>query len=167
MIDFQEQALKLKQSGVVRGLRPVFIKILKGDYPYKGKYLITIDDDKLRFYQLGFNYRYKGKKATNFYINISLLEGFHFSYYKEYYKKIMLMFKDGLNFEFAFMIGYEETTDNEPNMKAIMQKLKEKGVPSKNLIKKDGANGQKAITKTDQYFTQEIRGTQRRRGFFG
>ena len=52
MIDLKSKGIKLRQLGFIKGVRPVFVKILKGEYSYKGKYLLTTLDDSIYFYQL-------------------------------------------------------------------------------------------------------------------
>jgi hypothetical protein len=166
MIDFKEQGVRLRQLGFMKGQRPLFIKILKGSYPFKGKYIFTITNESINFYQLKHNYNYKGKKAVDFLILFSNLVGFRFSFYKKFYRKITLIFKDDLEFEFIYMCDRPEAYDNEPIAKFFMQTLKDKGILQRNNIK-GGKRGQKVISKRDQLFTKEIRSTSKKRGFFG
>ena len=58
MIDVDQKVLKLRQSYSIKGTRPVVVDVLKGDYPYIGRYLLTITEDYLYFYQLGLFYNY-------------------------------------------------------------------------------------------------------------
>ena len=165
MIDLSKQAIILRQKGLIKGIRPLFINILKGDYPYKGNYLLTIEDDCLHFYQLKRNYDYAGKKARDFLISFDKLSGFRYAFYKPYYKKITLIFKDELEFCFIYVHGYEEAYDNEPNALALMKVLKEKHIYQQNNLK-GGLNVQRTISKTDQFFTQEVRSPSKKRGLF-
>lgn len=165
MINLKEKLIHLRQIGFMKGNRPLFIKIKKGNYEYKGKYILTISDDAINFYQLRYNYNFKGKKSVNFLIYFQNLEGFRFSFYKKFWKKITLIFKDGLEFEFVYVANCAEAYDNEPNAKVLMQTLKDKGILQKNNIK-GGKCGQKVISKRDQLFTKEVRSPSQKRGLF-
>lgn len=166
MINFHDEIIKLKASGQIIGKRPVYIDIQKGDHNYKGKYLLTIDDKKLQFYELKKNYKFDEKLNNRFYINIELLSGYHYAYYKEFAKKISLFFKDGIRFDFVFEFGYSEAYGNEENAEYLMKYLKENNILQKNEIRSDNV-GAKEIKKIDQYFVQEIRGQKpQRRGLF-
>lgn len=165
-VDFQARAIEVRSLGFMKGHRPLFIKILKGDYPYEGKYVVSFADDELYFYQLRFRYHYKGKKAVNFTISYENLIGYRYAFYKQYYKKITLIFKDGLEFEFIFKCDTEESRSNERHAEDFMQNLKSKNVLQKNNTK-GGKREQRVISKTDQLFTKEIRSPQKKRGFFG
>ena len=165
-IDFQERAIEVRSLGFMKGHRPLFIQILKGNYPYKGKYVASFAEEGLYFYQLKFRYHYKGKKAVNFTISYENLIGYRYTFYKKYYKKIVLIFKDGLEFEFIFMCDKEEARSNERHADDFMKNLKSKNVLQKNNIK-GGKREQRVISKTDQLFTKEIRSPQKKRGFFG
>lgn len=166
MLDFKEQALKLRKMGFMQGQRPLMIKILKSkEYSYRKKYVVTICDKGLYFYQLNFKYNYKKRRAIDFMINYDKLSGYHFALYNTYHKKITLYFKDGLEFNFIFFTNCSEAYDNEANAEALMKKLKEMKVFQKNMIK-GGKNGQKTISKSDQNFVKEIRSPKKRRGLF-
>jgi hypothetical protein len=165
-VDLQDRAIEVRSLGFMKGLRPLFIKVLKGPYPYKGKYVASFADEELYFYQLKGRYHYRGKKAVNFTISYQNLIGYRYSFYKMYYKKITLIFKDGLEFEFIFMCDCEEARSNERNAEDFMRNLKAKNVLQKNNIK-GGKREQRVISKTDQLFTKEVRSPSKKRGFFG
>lgn len=165
MIDLKERAIALRQYGIIKGIRPIFIKIEKGDYPYKGKYVMTIEDEHLHFYQLGWKYRYKGKKARDFLIRYKVLSGCRWQTYKIDRKRFVLIFDDELEFTFNYYFGNDEAYDNEPNILFLIKYLKEKGVPQKNNLKSGNYGKQKAVSKADQWFTQEIR-SPKKRGLF-
>lgn len=165
MIDLKPKLIRIRNLGILKGNRPLFIKILKGGYAYKGKYVLTTADEAIYFYQLKHNYNFKGKKAINFLIDYNNLVGFRYSFYKKFYKKITLIFKDGLEFSFIYMCDRIEAYDNEPNVKSFIKTLKEKNVLQKNNVK-GGNRGQKVISKRDQLFTKEIRSPSKKRGIF-
>ena len=165
MIDLKAKLIKIRQLGVLQGTRPLFVKILKGNYPYKGKYILTLTDESIYFYQLKHNYNFKGKKATVFAIEFDKLIGFRHSFFKKHYKKITLLFKDGLEFSFVYICDCIEAFDNEPNAKVFIKTLKEKNVLQKNNVK-GGKRGQKVISKRDQSFTKEVRSPSQKRGLF-
>ena len=56
MIDLKAKLINIRQIGFFKGNRPLFIKVLKGNYAYKGKYLLTVTEESINFYQLKFNY---------------------------------------------------------------------------------------------------------------
>ena len=62
MVDVDQRTIELRQLGVFKGSRPVLVKVLKGKYPYKGKYALLVNDDCINFYQLKANYGFKKKK---------------------------------------------------------------------------------------------------------
>ena len=162
MIDLSQRAIELRQYGIIKGSRPIFLKIEKGNYNYRGKYVMTIEEEHLHFYQLKFNYGYKGDK--DFLVKFSVLDGFRLVAYKENRKRFVLVFKDQLEFTFNFYCGSEASYDNEPNIKFLMMVLKEKGIAHKNNLK-GGKIGQKTISKANQWLTQEIR-SPKKRGLF-
>ena len=166
MIDVDQRTIQLRQLGVVQGNRPVIIKVMKGDYPYKGNYVLSTGDDYIYFCHLNFRHRYKGKKAVDFKISYKNLEGYRFSFHKTCRKKITLIFKDGLEFYFTFVCDCEEAGHNENNAVELMKKLKESGVFQKNNLK-GGKREQRTISKADQLFVKEIRSPSKKRGFFG
>lgn len=166
MIDVEERTIKLRQAGVVQGVKPVIINVLKGNYPYKGKYVLSIGEECIYFSQLNFRYLYKGKKAVDFKIPFDNLEGFRFAFEKTCYKRITLIFKDGLEFCFIFICDCQEAGRNENNAMELMKKLKEKNVFQKNNLK-GGKNGQRTISTRDQLFVKEVRSPSKKRGFFG
>ena len=165
MIDLKAKLINLRQLGFMKGVRPLFVKILKGGYTYKGKYVLTTTEDSIYFYQLKGNYNFKGKKSVNFLIDFSNLVGFRHSFYKKHYRKITLLFKDGLEFSFIYVCDCIEAYDNEPNANSFMRTLKEKNILQKNNIK-GGKRGQKVISKRDQLFTKEVRSPSQKRGLF-
>ena len=165
MIDLKARLINLRQIGFMKGNRPLFIKILKGQYPYKGKYILTITDDDITFYQLKFNYGFKRKNPINFLIDFNNLVGFRHSFYKKHHKKITLLFKDGLEFSFVYICDCAEAYDNEPNAHCLIKVLKEKNILQKNNVK-GGNRGQKVISKRDQLFTKEVRSPSQKRGIF-
>ena len=166
MIDVDQRTIELRQIGGIKGSRPVLINILKGDYPYKGKYALLINDDCIHFYQLNFRYKYKGKKAVDFMIPYQHLEGYRFSFEKAYHKRITLIFKGGLEFPFIFVCDSDEAGHNEANAMIFMNKLKEMNVLQKNNLK-GGKREQRTISKADQLFVKEIRSPSQKRGIFG
>ena len=166
MIDIDEKTLQLRQISIIKGNRPVIIKILKGGYPYKGRYLLTIGEDSLYFYQLGLFYNYKRKNAVNFKIPYSNLCGYRFAFEKTCNKRITLIFKDELEFAFTFICGCEEAGHNEKNAMEVMKQLKEKGIFQKNNLK-GGKRAQRTISTRDQLFVKEVRSPSKKRGFFG
>ena len=92
MIDVDQRTIELRQLGVMKGSRPVLINVLKGQYPYKGKYALLFNDDCIYFYQLKAGYKYKGKKAIDFMIPYQNLIGYRFAFEKACYKRITLIF---------------------------------------------------------------------------
>ena len=166
MIDVDAKTLQLRQINIIKGIRPVIIKILKGNYPYKGRYLLTIGDDCIYFYQLGLFYNYKKKNGVDFKIPYSNLSGYRFAFEKECYKRITLIFKDELEFAFIFVCDCEESGNNEKNATEVMKRLKEKQVLQKNNLK-GGKRAQRTISKRDQLFVKEVRSPSQKRGFFG
>ena len=157
MIDLKERLLELRHAGIIKGNRPIFIDIQKGNYPYQKKYVVTIEDEHLHFYQTKGNYRYLGEKARDFLIKFEQLGGYRWQTYKENYKKFILVFKDELEFTFIYPCGSDETYDNEANILYLSKVLKEKGIFQKNNLKSGNYGKQKTISKADQWFTQEIR----------
>ena len=166
MIEVDDLTLKLRKIGVMKGSRPVLVKILKGNYPYKGKYALLFSDDCVYFYQLNFFYKYKGKKAVDFMIPYQNLTGYRFAFEKACYKRITLIFKDEFEFAFIFVCDCEEAGHNEKNAIAFMNKLKEMNVLQKNNLK-GGKRAQRTISKADQLFIKEVRSPSKKRGFFG
>ena len=166
MIDVDQRTIELRQLGVFKGSRPVLIKVLKGNYPYKGKYALLVNDDCINFYQLSFRYKYKKNKAVDFMIPYQHLEGYRFSFEKAYYKRITLIFKGGLEFAFLFVCDCDEAGHNEVNAMIFMKKLKEMNVFQKNNLK-GGKSEQRTISKADQLFVKEVRSPSKKRGFFG
>ena len=156
MIDLKDRAQELRNNGIIKGKRPLFVDIVKGNYPYKGRYIVTYDEIGLTFCQLKRNYSYKGSKAIDFIIKYQMLEGYHLHFDTELTRKISLYFKDGLEFVFKYPCGYDEAYDNGHNATSFMENLKAHNILQKNVIK-GGANGQKAISKTDQFIVKEIR----------
>jgi hypothetical protein len=165
MIDLKAKLINIRQIGFFKGNRPLFIKVLKGNYQYKGKYLLTLTDESIYFYQLKFNYGFKKNNPINFLIDFNNLVGFRHSFYKKHYKKITLIFKDELEFTFIYLCDCIEAYDNEPNAKNLFKTLKEKNVLQKNNVK-GGNRGQKVISKRDQLFTKEVRSPSQKRGLF-
>lgn len=165
MIDLKERLLELRHAVIIKGNRPIFINIQKGDYPYQKKYVVTIEDEHLHFYQTKGNYRYLGEKARDFLIKFEQLGGYRWQTYKENYKKFILVFKDELEFTFIYPCGSDETYDNEANILHLSKVLKEKGIFQKNNLKSGNYGKQKTISKADQWFTQEIR-SPKKRGLF-
>jgi len=166
MINFHDEIIKLKANAMITGNRPLYIDVKEGEHPYKGKYLMTINGDKLQFYELKKNYKFNEKSPNYFYINLEALDGYHYAYYKEFAKRITLYFKDGIKFEFIFELGYSEAYGNEDNANYLMKYLKENNILQKNEIRSDNV-GAKKIKKVDQWFVQEVRGTTpKRRGLF-
>ena len=166
MIDVDNKVLDLRQRNFIKGNRPVLINILKGDYPYKGKYLLTIFDEAIYFYQLNFFYNYKRKKAVDFKIPYDNLMGYRFAFDKTCQKRITLIFKDELEFAFRFLCECPESGNNEKNAMELMKKLKEKSIFQKNNLK-GGKRAQRTISKADQLFVKEVRSPSKKRGFFG
>ena len=156
MIDVDNKVLNLRQINLLKGSRPVIIKILKGDYPYKGKYLLTVCDEAIYFYQLNFFYNYKKKKAVDFKIPYDTLTGYRFAFDKACYKKITLIFRDELEFTFRFVCECPESGKNEKNAIELMKILKEKNIFQKNNLK-GGKRAQRTISKADQLFVKEVR----------
>lgn len=165
MIDLKAKLIYIRQLGILKGNRPLFIKILKGNYEYKGKYILTLTDNEIIFYQLKSNYNFKKRNPINFLIDYNNLTGFRHSFFKKHYRKITLIFKDGLEFSFSYMCDCIEAYDNEPNAKILIKTLKEKNVFQKNNVK-GGNRGQKVISKRDQLFTKEVRSPSQKRGIF-
>ena len=166
MIDIDQKTLQLRQISILKGSRPVIIKILKGDYPYKGRYLLTIGEDSIYFYQLGLFYNYKMRKAVDFKIPYDNLTGYRFAFEKTCNKRITLIFKDELEFAFTFICECEEAGNNEKNAMEVMKRLKEKKIFQKNNLK-GGKRAQRTISTRDQLFVKEIRSPSKKRGFFG
>ena len=156
MIDVDDKVFALRQRNCIKGSRPVLINVLKGNYPYKGKYLLTICDDSIYFYQLSFFYNYKKKKAVDFKIPYDNLEGYRFAFDKTCKKRITLIFKDELEFVFNFLCECYESGKNEKNANELMKRLKEKGIFQKNNLK-GGKRAQRTISKADQLFVKEVR----------
>ena len=156
MIDIDEKVSSLRLSHNIKGSRPVIIDILKGNYPYIGRYLLTITDDGLYFYQLGLFYNYVKYKPKDFKILYEELSGYRFAFEKACFKRITLIFKDELEFAFLFMCDDPSTGKNEKNAIEVMKKLKEKEVLQKNNLK-GGKRAQRTISKRDQLFTKEVR----------
>ena len=166
MIDVDAKTLNLRQIGVTQGVRPVIIKIIKGDYPYKGNYVLSVGDEFIFFNHLNFRYNYKKKKAVDFKIAYNSLDGYRFAFEKTCYKRITLIFKDGLEFCFKFVCDREEAGHNEKNAIEVMKKLKEMNILQKNNLK-GGKREQRTISKADQLFVKEVRSPSKKRGFFG
>ena len=166
MVDVDQRTIELRQLGVLKGTRPVLINILKGNYSYKGKYVLLFNDECIYFYQLNFFYKYKGKKAVNFMIPYQHLIGYRFAFEKACYKRITLIFKDELEFSFIFMCDCSEAGHNENNAQLFMKKLKEINILQKNNLK-GGKREQRTISKADQLFIKEVRSPSKKRGFFG
>ena len=156
MIDIDEKVSKLRLSHGIKGIRPVVVDVLKGDYPYIGRYLLTITDDSIYFYQLGLFFNYVKYKPKDFRINFSELSGYRFAFEKTCYKRITLIFKDELEFAFLFICDCPESGKNEKNAIEVMKKLKENGVFQKNNLK-GGKRAQRTISKRDQLFIKEVR----------
>lgn len=156
MIDIDEKVSKLRLSHGIKGSRPVVVDVLKGDYPYIGRYLLTITDDSIYFYQLGLFFNYVKYKPKDFRINFSELSGYRFAFEKTCYKRITLIFKDELEFAFLFICDCPESGKNEKNAIEVMKKLKENGVFQKNNLK-GGKRAQRTISKRDQLFIKEVR----------
>jgi hypothetical protein len=166
MIDVDLKTLQLRQLGVTQGVRPVIIKVIRGEYLYKGNYVVSIGDEFIYFNHLNFRYNYKEKRAVDFKISYDSLEGYRFSFEKTCYKRITLIFKDGLEFCFKFMCDCEEAGHNEKNAIEFMKKLKEMNVFQRNNLK-GGKREQRTISKADQLFVKEVRSPSKKRGFFG
>lgn len=166
MIDVDQRTLELRQVGGIKGQRPLLADVLKGPYPYKGKYAVLFTDEFINFYQLKGNYKYKGEKAVDFKIAYTDLIGYRFAFEKAHYKRITLLFKDELEFPFIFMCDCEEAGHNEANAMHLMNKLKEMKVLQKNNLK-GGKREQRTISKADQLFVKEVRSPSKKRGFFG
>lgn len=148
----------------MKGARPFFTKVLKGKYPYKGKYITTTSEDGIYFYQLTITDKFK-KNGKNFIIEFKNLVGYRYTIYSTFYKKITLIFKDELEFDFIFLANCEDAFDNEPNANYLMQKLKDMKVYQKNNLK-GGKRGEKVISKKDQLFTKEVRSPSKKRKLF-
>ena len=166
MIDVDARAIELRKLGVLRGTRPVLIKILPGEYPYEGHHVLTFDDEHIYLFKLSKRFTYKKKLARDIKISIDNLDGFRFSFEKPCYKRISLLFKDGLEFNFIFVCECQEAGHNEDNATVFMKSLKEKNVLQKNNLK-GGKNEQRTISKADQLFVKEVRSPKKKRGFFG
>ena len=164
MSRLKEKTLYLRNQGVMKGGRPVFTKVLKGNYPYKGKYITTTSEEGIYFYQLSLLDKFK-KKGKNFIIEYNNLIGYRYTVHSTYYKKITLIFKDELEFNFIFLANCEDAYDNQPNADYLMQKLKDMKVYQRNNLK-GGKRGQKVISKKDQLFTKEVRSPSKKRGLF-
>ena len=52
MIDVDAKTLQLRKMCVTQGVRPVIIKIIKGNYPYKGNYVLSVGDEFIYFSHL-------------------------------------------------------------------------------------------------------------------
>ena len=156
MIDIDEKVLKLRHSHSIKGNKFVIVNILKGDHAYKGRYLLSITDDSIYFYQLGLFYNYKKKSSVDFRILLDSLIGYRFAFEKMYYKRITLLFKDELEFAFTFFCEHPDSGKNEKNAIEVMNKLKEKGIFQKNNLK-GGKRAQRTISKRDQLFIKEVR----------
>jgi len=165
MIDFQEEGIRLRSEGLIKGSRPLFIDIIDSSSTVKGKYLLTLSNDRLLFYQLKKNYRLMTKNADNFYLMLESFVGYHYAYHKEFYKRITLNLKGDSFITFLFLIGHEEAYGNEENALKLMQFLKEKGIRQQNEIRRDN-DGAKQIKKVDQLFVKEIRAPEKRKGLF-
>lgn len=165
MIDIDSRAIQLRQLGVLQGVRPVLVKVLKGTYPYKGNHSVTISDDFIYFNQLTKRYTYKGRKARDFKISYESLCGFRYAFEKACYKRITLIFKDGIEFCFIYLCDCTESGHNEENAAILMKKLKEKNVLQKNNLK-GGKCEQRTISKADQLFVKEVRSPSKKRGLF-
>ena len=48
MVDVEQKTIELRQTGVIKGSRPVLIKIMKGNYPYKGKYALLFNEHPVK-----------------------------------------------------------------------------------------------------------------------
>ena len=166
MIDVDQRTVEIRQINGIKGQRPVLIKILKGPYPYKGKYCLLFGEDHINFYQLKGNYRYKGNKAVDFRIAYKDLVGYRFAFEKAQYKRITLIFKDDLEFPFIFVCECAEAGHNEANAMLFMKKLKEMNILQRNNLK-GGKREQRTISKADQLFVKEIRSPSKKRGLFG
>ena len=171
MIDIDQKTLQLRQISILKGSRPVIIKILKGDYPYKGRYLLTIGEGifHLRWFNKWnhiYKEEYKMRKAVDFKIPYDNLTGYRFAFEKTCNKRITLIFKDELEFAFTFICECEEAGNNEKNAMEVMKRLKEKKIFQKNNLK-GGKRAQRTISTRDQLFVKEIRSPSKKRGFFG
>ena len=166
MIDVNQKTIYLRQIGVIKGVRPVLIKLIKGNYPYKGNYVLSFDDEYIYFSHLNVLFNYKKRKAIDFKIAYRNLEGYRFTFEKTCYKRITLIFKDGLEFNFKFVCDCEEAGYNEKHANEFMKKLKEMNVFQKNNLK-GGKREQRTISKADQLFVKEVRSPSKKRGFFG
>ena len=165
MIDFQEESNTLRRNKDIIGQKPLYLIIQKGVHPYKGKYLVTINNDRLNFYELKNNWKLNKKNGDNFYIRISDIANYHFAYHKEFFKRISFRISNDIDLTIIFPLGNEWSYGNEDNALAIMKYLKENGVKQTNEIK--GKNdGPKEIKKVDQYFVKEIRAPEKRKGLF-
>lgn len=166
MVDVDQKTIELRQIGVIKGSRPILIKVIKGNYPYKGKYALLFNDDCIYFYHLTFFYNYKGNKARDFMIPYHNLIGYRFAFEKTCYKRITLIFKDNLEFSFIFPCDCSEAGHNENNANMFMKKLKDMNILQKNNLK-GGKREQRTISKADQLFVKEVRSPSKKRGFFG
>jgi len=165
MIDFQDEILSLRNQGLIKGSRPLFVDIIDSSSDVKGKYLITIDKDRLLFYQLKRNYRLMSRNPDNFYLLLDAFTGFHYAYYKEFFKRISFNLKEEGFIKFLFPIGTEASFGNQENADYLMKFLKENNIKEQNEIRSDNL-GRKKIKKTDQFFVKEIRSPQKRKGLF-
>lgn len=167
MIDFQDYFVLVRQQKLVKGSKPVYLEIVKGNHPYKGYYMLTIDEDIIHFYELKSNFKLNPNAKYNFYIRLDSLANYHYAYYKPHKKKIYLYFKDGLVLETIFMFAYQEMYGNDKNAEYFMDYLKKNNILQINEIRSD-QNGPKEIKKEDIFFTEAIRKTyKKKRGFFG
>ena len=165
MNDLDVRALELRKLGVLRGKSPVLVKILPGDYPYEKHHVLTFDDEHIYLFKLSRRFTYKKKIARDIKIQISNLSGFRFAFEKTCYKRITLIFNDGLEFSFIFLCECEESGHNEANAQLLIKKLKELNIPQKNNLK-GGKCEQRTISKADQLFVKEIRSPSKKRGLF-
>ena len=165
MVDIDVRAIELRKLGVLRGNRPVLIKILPGEYPYEGHHALSFDDEHIYLFKLSKRFTYKKKIARDFKVAYSNLSGFRFSFETTCSKRITLIFNDGLEFAFLFMCECEEAGHNEANATELMKKLKEMNISQKNNLK-GGKCEQRTISKTDQLFVKEIRSPKKKRGLF-
>lgn len=166
-IDLEDAAISLLSSQMFKGRNPLFVEVLKGDYPYQGNYVCFQDKIGLHFYEIKKNYTYKGKNAVNFTINYSELSGYHWSFYDAGLRLISIYFKDELEFNILYRCDTDDTKFNGKMATLFMENLKKNNVLQRNKIVEGGSYGQKAISKTDQYFTKEIRAPRKKKGLFG
>lgn len=165
MSNLKERTLQLRRLDCIKGIRPIFSKVLKGKHSYKGKYAITCGSDAIYFYRLKFNDTYKGKLDRDFIVTYEELDGYRFAIHSTLYKKITLYLKNDTVYEFIFLCHVEESYDNENNAIYLMQKIKEKGIAQRNYVK-GGKCEEKVISKRDQLFIKEVRSPSQKRGLF-